>query len=55
LPLLARTSSSHHIFKRKGFVGTMNFQPGKDGKAKPYQVRQALRIYDDLALWSEES
>ena len=27
----------------------MNLQPGSNGKAKDDQVRQVLKIYDDLA------
>jgi predicted RNA binding protein YcfA (HicA-like mRNA interferase family) len=50
----ARTKGSHHIFKRPGYMDTMNLQPGENGKAKDYQVRQVLKIYDDLAHSSEE-
>ena len=32
----------------------MNLQVGENGKAKDYQVRQVLRIYDDLAHASGE-
>ena len=42
------------FFKCRGSVGTMNFQPGKDGKAKSYQVRQVLKIHDDLESSPEE-
>jgi predicted RNA binding protein YcfA (HicA-like mRNA interferase family) len=50
----ARTKGSHHIFKRPGYMDTMNLQPGENGKAKDYQVRQVLKIYDDLAHSFEE-
>ncbi len=43
---LARQSGSHHIYKRKGQMRLMDFQPGANGMAKPYQVRQLLRDID---------
>jgi hypothetical protein len=44
------TASSHHIFTREGVSEIINLQPGRDGKAKPYQVRQvrALIIMHNL-------
>ena len=36
------------IFKRKGFLKLLNFQPRKDGKAKGYQVRQLLDAIEEL-------
>ncbi len=50
----ARTKGSHHIFKRPGYMDTMNLQPGENGKAKEYQVRQVLKIHDHLAHSFEE-
>ena len=35
--------SSHHIFTKEGVEEIINLQP-KDGKAKPYQVRQVREI-----------
>lgn len=38
--LRERTKGSHHIFTKQGIPDIVNLQPGRDGKAKPYQVRQ---------------
>lgn len=40
----ARTRGSHHIFKCPGRKEVVNLQPDKNGKAKPYQVRQILAM-----------
>jgi predicted RNA binding protein YcfA (HicA-like mRNA interferase family) len=37
-------SGSHHIFSRPGVREIINLQPGRDGKAKPYQVRQVAAL-----------
>lgn len=39
-----RTKGSHHIFYRKDIENIINIQPAKDGKAKPYQVKQVRDI-----------
>jgi predicted RNA binding protein YcfA (HicA-like mRNA interferase family) len=44
---LRRQNGSHRIFARKDFPGILSLQPGRDGKAKPYQVKQvadAIRL-----------
>lgn len=38
-----RIRGSHHIFTRDGVAEILNLQP-QDGKAKPYQVRQARDV-----------
>lgn len=43
---LRRIKGSHHIFEGRGRFA--NLQPGGDGKAKRYQVRQLLKIADSL-------
>ena len=43
---LARISGSHHIFIHAE-LGMMNLQSMK-GKAKPYQIRQFLRLIGEL-------
>jgi predicted RNA binding protein YcfA (HicA-like mRNA interferase family) len=44
---LDRTEGSHHIFTHP--TGKLlNLQPDRNGKAKPYQVKQAIRILDGL-------
>jgi predicted RNA binding protein YcfA (HicA-like mRNA interferase family) len=35
---------SHRIFHREGIEDLINLQPTRDGKAKPYQVRQVRAI-----------
>jgi len=41
--------SSHHVWKMP-WAGDprINLQPGRGGKAKPYQIRQALHAIDRL-------
>ena len=40
---LLRVNGSHHIYGRNGIPGKVNLQPNK-GEAKPYQIRQFLRL-----------
>ena len=35
-----KTGGSHRIFLKEGIEGILNLQKTKDGKAKPYQVKQ---------------
>lgn len=46
---LSRTSGSHHIYARAGIPELVNLQEVK-GKAKPYQVRQFLKIVERYNL-----
>ncbi|WP_155815885.1 type II toxin-antitoxin system HicA family toxin [Rhodothermus marinus] len=39
----AREKGSHRIYKTR----LINLQPGKNGKAKPYQVKQVLKIIEE--------
>ena len=39
-----RVRGSHHIFFREGIAEILNLQPRKDGKAKPYQVKQVRNL-----------
>ena len=39
-----RIKGDHHIFAREGIVEIINLQPLKDGKAKPYQVKQVRNL-----------
>lgn len=52
---LARTEGSHHIFRHPRVVELVNLQDVK-GEAKPYQLRQFLRLVEryDLRLKDEE-
>ncbi len=42
---LSRTDGSHHIFTRAGIPELVNLQ-NVHGEAKPYQVRQFLRLVE---------
>jgi HicA toxin of bacterial toxin-antitoxin, len=46
---LARTNGSHHILIHDDVREPLNLQE-VEGKAKPYQVRQFLRIVEDNDL-----
>jgi predicted RNA binding protein YcfA (HicA-like mRNA interferase family) len=41
---------SHRIFYREGVEEQINLQPTKDGKAKPYQVKQVRQIVKAYSL-----
>ena len=43
---LDRVSGSHHIFVHPQFDTPVNAQKKKDGTAKAYQIKQAIRIID---------
>jgi predicted RNA binding protein YcfA (HicA-like mRNA interferase family) len=45
---LERVAGSHHIFRHPATKAKLNFQPGRSGKAKAYQVRQAIRAIESL-------
>ena len=45
---------SHVIYRREGVKEMLNFQ-NDDGWAKPYQVRQLLKIIDKYNLLNEEN
>ena len=46
---LARISGSHHIFQHSGIPEQLNLQDA-NGQAKPYQVRQFLRLVERYNL-----
>ncbi len=46
---LLRTSGGHHIFGRTGIPEQVNLQ-NIGGKAKPYQIRQFLKIVERYNL-----
>ena len=46
---LLRTSASHHIYGRSGLVEQVNLQDVR-GQAKPYQVRQFLKLVERYNL-----
>lgn len=39
-----RIKGDHHIFTRDGVEEILNLQPLRDGKAKPYQVKQVRKV-----------
>jgi predicted RNA binding protein YcfA (HicA-like mRNA interferase family) len=49
---LARTSGSHHIFTHPELPELINLQDAQ-GMAKPYQVRQLLRLVERYNLQLE--
>ena len=51
--VLSRTSGSHHIFERPGIPEIVNVQNVK-GQAKPYQIRQFLKLVEKYNLQLEE-
>lgn len=50
---LKRTSGSHHIFARRDVPELLNLQDVR-GQAKPYQIRQFLRLVERYALGMED-
>ena len=43
---LDRVSGSHHVFVHSTIENPVNIQKKKDGTAKAYQVKQAIKIID---------
>jgi predicted RNA binding protein YcfA (HicA-like mRNA interferase family) len=50
---LVRSSGSHHIFSHPDIPELVNLQ-AEQGEAKPYQIRQFLRIVERHNLKLEE-
>ena len=48
-----RIKGDHHIFTKDGIVEIINIQPLRDGKAKPYQVKQVRNIFVMYQLTGE--
>jgi len=46
---LARTNGSHHIYRHPELAEKVNLQEVR-GDAKPYQVRQVVRLVERYAL-----
>jgi predicted RNA binding protein YcfA (HicA-like mRNA interferase family) len=49
----ARTRGSHHVYTREGVRELINIQED-GGQAKPYQIRQFLRLVERYNLRMEE-
>ena len=47
--VLRRVSGSHHIFAHRDVPELVNFQE-VDGQAKPYQIRQFLKLVERYSL-----
>jgi len=47
---LERISGSHHIFSNPVVPQTISAQPDSNGRAKPYQVRQFMKIVEKYSL-----
>tara|TARA_B100001248_G_scaffold262395_1_gene258128 strand:- start:70363 stop:70596 length:234 start_codon:yes stop_codon:yes gene_type:complete len=41
---IERISGSHHIFVKENAASLINLQKDKDGKAKPYQIKQIRKL-----------
>lgn len=50
---LTRVSGSHHIFVHPDIPELLNLQQ-VDGEAKPYQIRQFLKLVERYSLTLEE-
>ncbi len=51
--ILSRISGSHHIFERPDIPELVNIQNAK-GQAKPYQIRQFLKLVEKYNLQLEK-
>jgi len=49
-----RSGGSHRIFFKDGLEGIINLQETKDGKAKPYQVKQVREFLVNNKMVSDE-
>ncbi len=46
--ILERIKGSHHIFRHPLTLHKVNLQKDKSGKAKPYQIKQILKIIQEI-------
>lgn len=51
--VLARVDGSHRVSKHPRVRELLNMQPRKDGKAKPFQVRELMARIDESVLTME--
>jgi len=47
-------TGSHHVYKHPGVADLLSIQPDRDGKAKPYQIRQFLKLVEEYNLTMDE-
>jgi hypothetical protein len=50
---VCRIKGDHHIYSKEGVAEIINLQPLKDGKAKPYQVKQVRNLILKYKLHKE--
>lgn len=48
-----RIKGDHHIYSKTGITEIINIQPLKDGKAKPYQIKQVRNLIQKYKLNKE--
>lgn len=53
LGFIERIKGDHFIYSKSGIIEIINLQPKKDGKSKPYQVKQVRNIILKYKLISE--
>ncbi|NLF78372.1 MAG: type II toxin-antitoxin system HicA family toxin [Chloroflexi bacterium] len=51
---LNRISGSHHIFEHPDVAQGISLQPDKNNQAKPYQIKQFLRLVEMYNLQLED-
>lgn len=47
---LKRVNGSHQVFKHPSVLALLSVQPTGSGQAKPYQVRQFLKLVEEFNL-----
>jgi predicted RNA binding protein YcfA (HicA-like mRNA interferase family) len=52
---LARISGSHHIFSHPGVPQSISVQEDQNGQAKPYQLRQFIKLVEKYNLKLEDT
>ncbi len=52
---LSRIKGSHHLYQHPKIDEVMNVQSKKDGLAKPYQVKQLLKLVEQHHLTLSDS
>jgi predicted RNA binding protein YcfA (HicA-like mRNA interferase family) len=52
--VLKRISGSHHIYKHPAVPDLLSLQPDSKDQAKPYQMRQFLKLVEEYDLMLEE-
>ena len=52
--VLKRVRGNRHVLVHPAAPDALNLQPGTDGKAKPYQLRQLVALVERYGLELEE-